>query len=431
MKEIAPNYRISNEKNEGAGADRDSIEGIIWDDERVHQEFEQALGKIRSARIRHVPFDHIAVPDLFSSEFYQALMSELPPISQYTSASYPGTEPIYQSYFLANPTQLNRTLTGEGAASAVGARKRKVVIPDDCFSRRVHVHGVETVDEKRQKAGCWKESVQYHNETLTRGLILTVNDETTAPKENSRGAASSEQQQGRHKFPLWMQAFRLVHSRNFTHLLYHKFATDTGIPRWKQALVQVVNYDDKENRRDAAAVAAAAKDEGRSLDKERHNQRYNITELRNTAALRIEPKGYHLSPHVDRYEKLVTWQFFHPETDELKNKKVGTFFYRPKPEYEGMFEIHTEDNPNWMDYKFFERVLEQPVVPNYFFAFAPNNQSWHGASIQPHQLVQEDGVTNSYARRTFLGFITTQKWNWHHFHANDWAPTEYDFVSPT
>ena len=36
--------------------------------------------------------------------------------------------------------------------------------------------------------------------------------------------------------------------------------------------------------------------------------------LRNSAALRVEPDQYHLTPHVDMFQKVVTWQFFHPES---------------------------------------------------------------------------------------------------------------------
>ena len=49
------------------------------------------------------------------------------------------------------------------------------------------------------------------------------------------------------------------------------------------------------------------------------------------------------------------------------------------------------------------------MVPNTLFFFAPNNRTWHGASIDPSQL---DGLANRDARRTFLGFITTSQWQW-------------------
>ena len=63
------------------------------------------------------------------------------------------------------------------------------------------------------------------------------------------------------------------------------------------------------------------------------------------------------------------------------------------------------------------------MVPNTLFFFAPNNRTWHGASITPSQL---DGLANRDARRTFLGFITTSQWQWHHFNKKD--TVEVDFA---
>jgi hypothetical protein len=117
-------------------------------------------------------------------------------------------------------------------------------------------------------------------------------------------------------------------------------------------------------------------------------------------------------------------QFFHPESRELEDRGVGTHFYEIKPEYRDRIEIHERDNPRWLDYRYFTSVKHMPVVPNHFFAFAPCNHSWHGAAIDPSKM---EGV-NQFARRTFLGFVTTDNWNFHHFHANDWAPEEFDIV---
>jgi hypothetical protein len=199
-----------------------------WDDIAVHKEFQTALERIQQAKIDHYPHDHFSVPDLFSDKFYSALMRELPPPSQYKQVAYPGTDPLYRAILLSDELA-NRT-------------KGHVDIPASC---------------KKKKDGCWHKQIQFHDKSKTKGMALTVDQDST-------------------RFPLWVQAFRFVHSRNFTNMLYSKFASSSGIPAWKQE-----------------EVMKRAKN--------------GVPSLRNTAALRIEPTSYHLSPHVDRYEKLVTW----------------------------------------------------------------------------------------------------------------------------
>jgi hypothetical protein len=332
-----------------------------WTDEDVHTEFQNALQKIKDAPIVHEPFDHFFVKDLFSAKFYQALMNELPPPSTYQSAIYPGTDPVYRAYHLASDLQ-NRS---------------HVHMPEQCFKKRSGEHRNPEILQKRRKAGCWLEDVQLHSPQATHGRTLTVNQDASA-------------------YPLWVQTFRLVHSRNFTHLMYSKFATDTGIPEYKQKEVARQAEGDTE-----------------------------VGNLRNTAALRIEPTSYHLTPHLDRYEKLVTWQFFHPESRELENRTVGTQFYELKKEYQNTVEVNDVKNPQWIDYSFFNSIKHQPVIPNYFFSFAPNHRSWHGAAIDPEKMKG----ANPHARRTFLGFLTTKNWGYHHFNNDDWAPEEFDFTA--
>lgn len=178
------------------------------------------------------------------------------------------------------------------------------------------------------------------------------------------------------RYPLWNRMYQLFHSLNFTRTLVDKFSLEDGrgIPMWKRA-------------------------------------RWNLTDgpLLNSAALRIEPSRYHLAPHVDIMEKLVTWQFFHPVDFSVADRKVGTRFYRPK----AGLNMNVDDvkNPQWMDYDLFDEVGEQRVVPNYFFSFTPSNFSWHGVSINPDQL---EGVSE-YSRRTFLGFITAGDTGFHPF----------------
>ena len=70
----------------------------------------------------------------------------------------------------------------------------------------------------------------------------------------------------------------------------------------------------------------------------------------------------------------MTWQFFHPTDRELESLEVGTFFYRPRVP----LAVDDTQNPRWLDYEAFEPVVEQRVVPNAFFAFAPSERSFHG-----------------------------------------------------
>jgi hypothetical protein len=83
--------------------------------------------------------------------------------------------------------------------------------------------------------------------------------------------------------------------------------------------------------------------------------------------------------------------------------------------------MNDRKNPSWFDYSFFDEVKEMFVVPNKFFAFAPNNRSWHGAAIVPAQMI---GVPKN-SRRTFLGFITGDSDHFHHFNHQDWANNEF------
>ena len=341
---------VSNEEEEDLGKlsiDQQTLARIApkhprWTDEKVFAEFQRALEKISNAEIIHDPFDHFSVPNLFSNDFYIDLMNELPPPEVYKPQGYAGTAPTFPVIKLG---------------------KDNVTVPGQCAS-------INDTDH----TSCWHERVELHQRNHTAGRILTVNTDAT-------------------NYPLWVQAFRFVHSRNFTNLLYSKFATNTGIPEWKQK-----------------SVAEKGTKDG-------------VPTLRNTVALRIEPTQYHLTPHVDMYQKLVTWQFFHPESFELEDRNVGTMFYKLKPEVEHI-QINDRANPSWLDYSHFDVVKEHPVIPNYFFAFSPNNHSFHGAAIDDPKM---EGV-NRFARRTFLGFVTTEMWKYHHFNKDDWAPKIYDFV---
>jgi len=100
---------------------------------------------------------------------------------------------------------------------------------------------------------------------------------------------------------------------------------------------------------------------------------------------------------LSQYQNVATWQFFHPETTDLAGRNVSTQFYLPKPEYNIVMD--EKKNPHWMDYKYFDPVSEMTVESNKFFAFAPNNHSFHGAAIDPTKLV---GAESREERQTYL-----------------------------
>ena len=76
------------------GGDIGSVEAgpegsnIRWDDAKVHHEFEEALERIKAAPVLMFPFPHVHIEPLFSAEFYEGLMRELPPKDVYQRAAY-------------------------------------------------------------------------------------------------------------------------------------------------------------------------------------------------------------------------------------------------------------------------------------------------------------------------------------------------------
>ncbi|CAK0797133.1 unnamed protein product, partial [Prorocentrum cordatum] len=130
---------------------------------------------------------------------------------------------------------------------------------------------VEVPEECRKKDGadkrCFFRTRQLHEDGFTTGLVF-------------KAGKSLER-----RYPLWTRMYELFYSLNFTRALVEKFTLDDGkgIPAWKRA-------------------------------------KWNLTHgsLKNSAALRIEPSHYHLAPHVDIMEKLITWQFFHPEDTPIR-----------------------------------------------------------------------------------------------------------------
>ena len=61
---------------------------------------------------------------------------------------------------------------------------------------------------------------------------------------------------------------------------------------------------------------------------------------------------------------------------------------------------------NWWDYDDFDLVDEMPVLPNFFFAFAPSVATWHGASTTARSFA---AVRDKDSRSTLLGFVSGRR----------------------
>lgn len=300
-------------------------------------EFRAALQRIIDAPIVHEPFPHLSVPQLFSDAFYTRLVGELPSEKQYVARDYAGTYPVYQT-IVVDPHA-----------------EKAIRVPQDCSPKpplkrgeKPMVDGVYSTlaaPPSGTAPGCRYEFVRLHDTGLKTGRSLRIDED---PQRYSN----------------WWAAFDFLHSPNFTHTLFERLSLPNGegVPPWKRKLIR--------NRPNA---------------------------LHNSAAIRIEPSQYHLTPHVDLSPKIVTWQLFHPPSHSLSDMGVGTYFYRPKPGLN--FRVDDQKNPSWLDFRLFDRALEHRCLPNYFFAFAPNNKSWHGANITKAHPVGKQ-------RRTLLGFLS-------------------------
>jgi len=88
--------------------------------------------------------------------------------------------------------------------------------------------------------------------------------------------------------------------------------------------------------------------------------------------------GYEISPHLDTYGKVVTFQFFLVPDASLADAG-GTHFLRPK--LAGTKPRRRSDRPDWCFWEDFEIVRTIRAVPNVFWAFAPNDQSYHAVRL--------------------------------------------------
>ena len=337
--------------------ERCQTHGDYWTDELMLEEIKAVLSKLETANMHMDPFPHISIHNFLSDCLYQDLMNELPDISAYKKLNYAGSYDTKELIFLEKCAKMKEE----------DSDARRTQIPADVASVGENCH-TATADHPNAVCCAYQAEVRMHPVEVQSGNVLFSDDESFAQD-----------------YPLWSNIYRLVHSNNFTHTLVNRFIhTSGGIPEWKKSILL---------------------------------KNGALTPLQNSAALRIEPSYYHLSPHIDLWQKAVTWQYFHPPSNELKDKGVGTFLYKLKGDYSHIF-VSDYDNPTWFPYHFFDVVKELKASKNHFYAFAPNNRSFHGAAIDPSKM---NKVNDKHSRRTFLGFITAKEWNYHHFTEKDTA----------
>jgi hypothetical protein len=82
-------------------------------------------------------------------------------------------------------------------------------------------------------------------------------------------------------------------------------------------------------------------------------------EVKATARLLRDAKGYRIAPHTDSAKKVCTVQFYLPADDT--QAEMGTSFYRRVPMAHGFIHAHT-----------------LPFLPNTGYCFAVSDHSWHG-----------------------------------------------------
>lgn len=83
---------------------------------------------------------------------------------------------------------------------------------------------------------------------------------------------------------------------------------------------------------------------------------------------------YEVKPHLDLRSKLVTYMFYLPRDEKLK--EFGTNVLVPKP---GIKIPNTTKHQNW---EFFNIVKTVDYIPNSFFSFTPCENSYHAIKIK-------------------------------------------------
>ena len=80
--------------------------------------------------------------------------------------------------------------------------------------------------------------------------------------------------------------------------------------------------------------------------------------------------NYKLGPHTDAKRKVITFLFYLPKDDLLKD--LGTSIYMPKD-----FNFKCEGGPHH-NREDFEKIITMPFLPNSLFCFIKTNNSFHG-----------------------------------------------------
>lgn len=89
--------------------------------------------------------------------------------------------------------------------------------------------------------------------------------------------------------------------------------------------------------------------------------------------------GYAISPHRDVFGKIVTFQFFMVPDHSLA-EHGGTYFFRPKDPSKAL--VPRTDHPNWYHWEDFTIDKTMRAIPNTFWAFVPNDRSYHGVRFE-------------------------------------------------
>lgn len=102
-------------------------------------------------------------------------------------------------------------------------------------------------------------------------------------------------------------------------------------------------------------------------------------------------ENFEVSPHTDLRSKLITYLFYLPKDDSMS--ELGTNILVPKSEKNISFTTQHQDWEN------FDIVKSSKYVPNSFFCFAPNQNSFHAVKIKfPEKCEKKE-------RDTIRGFV--------------------------
>ena len=109
----------------------------------------------------------------------------------------------------------------------------------------------------------------------------------------------------------------------------------------------------------------------------------NIGLSANVRLVRDEP-AYSLSPHTDTPNKFLSFLFYLPENDELRD--FGTTIFLPKDR------TRTSDGMDWLEWEGFDPIWTAPFIPNSCFAFGRTDRSFHGVLPHPEATRQRNAL---------------------------------------